>query len=143
MKIMHHRHLSRDLITIESFGKDARGFCSKHGVTLNTFLMGEMIENLLGFDRLTFNDGSILSFFEFQGSPTIRADLPWVDRDDLIGRLFGVSFSPMPFVTWTGTFLVIFVFFVRIGFKRQLGRRGRGTKEALFVLPFLIAQLCL
>jgi hypothetical protein len=58
----------------------------------------------------------MVCFFEFQYPPTIRTDLSYVDRDDLIGRLLGVSFSPMTLVTWTGTPFVISFFFVGIGF---------------------------
>jgi hypothetical protein len=101
MKIMHHNHLSRDLVPIESFGKNARRFRPENMVTKSTLPMGEMIENLLGLGRLTFNHGPILCFFDVQYSPTIRADLSWVDREDLISRLLGVSFSPMTPVTNT------------------------------------------
>jgi hypothetical protein len=124
MKMMHHRHLSRNLIAIESFRKNPRGFTSENTMTLSTFFMGELIENPLGLHRLTFNHGSIPGRFESQYSPTVWTDLSWVDEDDLIGRLFGVSFSPMPLVTWTGPPFVTSVFFVRIGFKKELGGRG-------------------
>jgi hypothetical protein len=116
MEIMHHRHLSRDLVTIESFGKNAGCLRPENMVTTRTLSMGEMIENLLGLHWLTFNHGAMVCFFEFQYPPTIRTDLSYVDRDDLIGRLLRVSFSPMTLVTWTGTPLVIPVFFVGIGF---------------------------
>jgi hypothetical protein len=105
--------------------------------------MEEMIENLLGLGRLTFDHGSILDLFEFQYSPTVRTDLSDVDREDLIGRLFGVSFPPMAFVTRTGSPLVISVFLIGIGFKRALRGRGRGAKESLLILPFLVMELCL
>ena len=109
MEIMHHRRLSRDLVAIESFGKHARGLRSKNMVTLSALLMGEMIENFLGFDGLTFDHGPISDFFQLQPSPTIRTDLPDVDRDDLIGRLLGMSPSPMALVAWTGSSLAISV----------------------------------
>ena len=54
IKIMHHRHLSRDLVAIESFGKDARGLTSENMVTLSALLMGEMITVARG---LFYEDG--------------------------------------------------------------------------------------
>jgi hypothetical protein len=45
----------------------------------------------------------------------------------------------MALVAWTGSSLAISVFLIGIGFKEELGGRGRGAKESLFVLPFLIA----
>jgi hypothetical protein len=139
MKVVHHRRLSRDLVAIEGFGKDPRDLTSENMVTLSALLMEEMIENLLGLGRLTFDHGSILDLFEFQYSPTIRTHLSDVDRDNLIGRLFGVSFSPMAFVTGAGSPLVISVLLIGIGFKRALGGRSRGAKESLLILPFLVA----
>jgi hypothetical protein len=108
-------------------------------VTMNALLIGEMIENLLGFDRLRFDHGPISDFFQLQPSPTIRTDLPDVDRDDLIGRLLGMSASPMALVAWTGSSLAISVFLIGIGFKRELGGGSGGAKESLLILPFLIA----
>lgn len=103
MKIVHHRRLSCDLVAVESFWDHARSLRPENMVTLSALLMVEMIENFLGFDRLTFDHGPISYFFQLQPSPTIRTNLPDVDWDDLIGRLLGMRFSPMPFVTWTGS----------------------------------------
>ena len=142
MKIVHHRRLGCNLVTLECFGKYARGLRPENMVTMSALLMGEMIENPLGLDRLTFNHGSILYLFEFQYSSTVRTDLSWVDRDDLVGCLLGVGLSPMALVTWTGTPLMISVFLIGIGFKGELGGGGGGAKDSLLIFPFLIAQLC-
>ena len=124
MKIVHHRRLGRNLVAVERFGKYARGLRSENMVTMSALLMGELIENLLGFDRLTFDHGPIPYFFQLQPSSTIRTDLPNVDRDDLIGRLLGMSASPMALVAWTGSSFTISVFLIGIGFKGKLGGGG-------------------
>jgi len=117
MEIMHHRRLSRDLVAVESFRKHTRGLGPENMVTMRTLLMVEMIENLFGLNRLTFNHSSVFYLFYLQQPSTIRTGLPHVHRDDLIRRLFGVSFSSVARMAWTGSSLVILIFLIGIGFK--------------------------
>jgi hypothetical protein len=136
-----HNHPGGDqLVSIQTPGKHPRRTGGEELLTPGAILLGKVVEETAGLERLTIDDQTLLDPFVFQAPPTIGTSGiylrgPWYH---LVGFGFAEPFAAHPSVARFGP--LGFALPALIALEGDLRGRRRGTEKSLLGFAFLIAK---
>ena len=143
MQIVHDGGCGHQLISVEIFRQDSRGWGLKDMSAMGTIFSGKPIDNGFCLQGVRLQNQPVTQAFIDEQPPAPRAMIPYgiVHGNDPVHLRRRGSFTARSSMPRSSPFGFSLFGLIRIGFERKFRRGSRRTKETLLLLSRPIGKL--